>query len=983
MSPDRMTGTETERTSRATLLRRIERLTGTQQEMLLSRLSALAEPGRDGASIKLVAYIAEKKYGTLSSAEIRHFVAQRIPHAVVPAEFIRVRSLPVLPSGKVDRNALPPPGAVPFEPGTPYAPPATPVEERLAALWSEVLGVPEPGVHDGFWASGGQSALAVRLVSRIRAEFGVELPVASLFDEPTIAGLARRVAAAPRQAPMAASDAAVLSSAQLRHWFLQALDPESSAYTICDAVRIAGPLDVAALERALGEIVRRHAVLRTRYPARQGRPVAEVMPSAGGLARDALDHVPHAKREQALLRLVRAQAHRPFDLTAEPPLRLRLVRMGDRDHALILVAHHIAADDVAFTTVYRELGLLYAAFSRGLPSPLPEPPITYGQYAAREARLIERDEEEALRYWTRELAPARDGRPLPTDLPRGPRRSGRAVVHRVRVPGRTAARLEAAARSHGTTMFTMALTAFARLLARRTGDDQVVIGVPFANRGHGDVEDLVGCFTNPAALRVDLSGGPGVDELVSRVHGAVARAHRYQHVPYEKVVDALRTAWGVTRPEPFAAVLNVITASEAPELPGCVTSRMDTSATITTKYDLTLYLQHAPGVLHGHLVCDADLFTERTAAALAGEFESLLGEAAAAQPAKEHAMNATPGDLPVMRRKAVVLDASDAVTMGPLAPDRPLPLVVTAARPVEPVSWAEAHREELGRRLLECGAILFRGFGVRTKEEFERFALVFVPELLHYVEGSSPRTALADGVYTSTEYPAGYTISLHNELSYAHTWPGKLFFFCQTAPSGGGETPIADCRRVLESLPDDLVAAFTRSGVQYVRNLRDGDGPGLSWREVFETADRTFVERYCAEGDIDFRWKDDGGLWTRQVRPAVIRHPRTGERVWFNQADQWHPSGLGEELATAMSSVAGEAGLPINARYGDGSPIDPADLDVVRKTAWQAAVRFAWEEGDILMIDNMLVSHGRMPFTGPRRVLVAMGETVRLGDVAS
>lgn len=239
---------------------------------------------------------------------------------------------------------------------------------------------------------------------------------------------------------------------------------------------------------------------------------------------------------------------------------------------------------------------------------------------------------------------------------------------------------------------------------------------------------------------------------------------------------------------------------------------------------------------------------------------------------------------------------------------------------------------------------------------------------------------ITEKVYTSTEYPPEYTISMHNELSYAHRWPGKLFFFCERAPETGGQTPIADGRRVLELLPPDLVLRFVERGVRYLRTMHDGRGAGLSWPTVFESTDRDFVSAYCREGGIDFEWRADGWLRTSQTRPAVVRHPGSGDLVWFNQADQWHPSNLGD-IAGAMTSVGGED-LPLDATYGDGSPIDVADLEVVRDVCRQARIVFDWAAGDILVVDNTRMSHGRMPFQGPRRVLVSMGDPIRLDQVA-
>jgi alpha-ketoglutarate-dependent taurine dioxygenase len=328
-------------------------------------------------------------------------------------------------------------------------------------------------------------------------------------------------------------------------------------------------------------------------------------------------------------------------------------------------------------------------------------------------------------------------------------------------------------------------------------------------------------------------------------------------------------------------------------------------------------------------------------------------------------------------------NAQDQWIKTSLQPDQPLPLVIEpAAFDVELGAWARDNLDFIETELLKHGAILFRGFDVPSVPAFEEIITIITPDLVNYIEGSSPRIMVGDRVYTSTEYPPEYFVSMHNELSYAHAWPSRIFFFCLTEPREGGETPIADSRKVLALLDPQLKARFVEKGVKYVRNLHGKQGAGLSWQTVFETTDKAAVEAYCREGDIDFKWKDDGSLWTSQVRPAVIQHPKTGESVWFNQVDQWHPSNLGEEIAKALLAVTNEADLPINAYYGDGTPLDTADLDAIRAAYQQTMITFPWQEGDIMLLDNMLTAHGRMPFVRPRKILVAMGTTVGHKDIA-
>jgi hypothetical protein len=326
------------------------------------------------------------------------------------------------------------------------------------------------------------------------------------------------------------------------------------------------------------------------------------------------------------------------------------------------------------------------------------------------------------------------------------------------------------------------------------------------------------------------------------------------------------------------------------------------------------------------------------------------------------------------RRKAVNVLQENLVTVERLLPDATLPLVVrpTTER-VNLVAWASRNRELIEEKLLQAGALLFRGFDVRTARQFEQFIESLSADLLEYSYRSTPRSHVSGRIYTSTEYPADQTIPLHNEMSYSANWPMRLWFFCAVRAERGGETPIADSRQIFNRVAPEVRENFARSGVMYVRNY--GAGLDLSWQNVFQTSDRLEVEAFCRRSSIDFEWKGDGRLRTRQVCQATATHPRTREQVWFNQAHLFHVSSLETTVRETLLALAGEEDLPRNAYYGDGTPIEPSVLDEIREIYRREAVVFPWHEGDVLMLDNMLAAHGRRPFSGLRKIFVGMAET--------
>ena len=331
--------------------------------------------------------------------------------------------------------------------------------------------------------------------------------------------------------------------------------------------------------------------------------------------------------------------------------------------------------------------------------------------------------------------------------------------------------------------------------------------------------------------------------------------------------------------------------------------------------------------------------------------------------------------LPPITRRTISVSTEALARESYLRPGATLPLVIEPSiENVNLIVWAAENREQIEQNLLQHGGILFRGFPVAGADTFQEFCRTLSGELLEYRERSSPRSKVHGNVYSSTDYPADQTIFLHNEHSYSLTFPLRIAFFCETPSAEGGETPIADTRKVVKRIDPEVVQRFVEKRWMYVRNF--GDGFGLAWQTVFQTDDKQAVERYCEASGIEVEWKPGNRLRTRQVRDAITVHPRTGEPIWFNHATFFNVSTLEPRIRETLLAEFAEEDLPNNSYYGDGSPIEPEVLEQLRSAYENELVAFRWRKGDILLLDNMLAAHGRAPYAGERKILVAMAQPI-------
>ncbi|MFN0056081.1 MAG: amino acid adenylation domain-containing protein [Planctomycetales bacterium] len=585
---------------------------------------------------RLAAYIVSQEAETRpAGADLRQSLHDKLPDYMVPGAFVLLDTLPLTPNGKVDRKALPAPDwdRDHLEP-IPVAP-RTPVEELLSGIWSRVLGLEHVGSHNNFFELGGHSLLATQVIARVRDVLAVDLPVRSLFEVPTVAGLAKRIERMRADAPtvtalpqrLVPSDARrTLSFAQERLWFLDQLAPGSATYNIPWALRLRGPLNVAALARSLSEIVRRHEALRTTFVLVDGQPqVAVLETSSFRLMVSDLEGIPASVCETEARRLAAEEASRPFDLSRDVMLRARVLELEEQDHILVLTMHHIASDGWSMGVFERELTVLYEAFAKNEPSPLPQLPIQYLDYAVwQRAWLQGAALERQLTYWKQQVAGAPAVLELPADFPRPAVAGYRGARREVVLDGALTQALYLLSRNEAVTPFMTLLAAFQVLLSRYSGQDDVLVGAPIAGRNRTEVEGLIGFFVNTLVLRTDLSGNPTFREVLKRVREVTLGAYAHQDLPFEKLVEELQPERNLSHSPLFQVMFVLQNAPSAPlELQGLTVSGLAIDNP-TAKFDLTLSLGEQDGHFRGTLEYNTDLFQPETIGRLAGHFQVLL-----------------------------------------------------------------------------------------------------------------------------------------------------------------------------------------------------------------------------------------------------------------------------------------------------------------------------------------------------------------------
>jgi alpha-ketoglutarate-dependent taurine dioxygenase len=783
-----------------------------------------------------------------------------------------------------------------------------------------------------------------------------------------------------------------ISLAQQRLWFLHQLEPNSTLYNNSNKLSIEGKLNLAAFKKSINEIIKRHKILQTIFPVVEDRPVQQIVSKVENpLAIIDLQNISETKTE--IQRIEQIHFNLPFDLTEEPLLRITLLRLEAEKYELLVTMHHIIFDGWSAAIFIREMSELYEAFCNNKPSPLTKLPVQYTDFAVWQRQWLSgKVLETQQNYWQSKLGNNLPVLKLPTISSTKSLQNSVSYTKSFLIPISLSQAIHQLSRQEGVSLFMVLLSILKVLLQRYTNQNDIVVGTDIANRNRPEIELLIGFFVNILVLRTNLSGNPSFRELLKRVLQTTLEAYDNQDLPFDELVKILQPKRDLTQTTPLFQVLFVfqntpISTFKLPEL----TIDLLEVENEKSRFDLALFMTETEQGFLGKWQYNIDLWQPETIEFMSLHFQTLLKSAMAHPDLQISDLEMIPAvekqqklsqkkERKTLRRdkfinarpKAMNLASEKLIELDYFKTGQNFPLIIRPIKDeIDAIEWAKNNREFIETNLLKHGAILFRGFSLDSIALFEQFARAICPHLFGEY-GDLPREEVAGKVYGSTPYPPDKAILFHNESSHLHRFPLKIWFCCIQAAIEGGETPIVDCRKIYQLLAPELLEKFATKQLLYIRNYVES--LDVSWQKFFRTDDRLVVEKYCRQAEIDCEWISDNILRTNKLSQAIAKHPKTGEMVFFNQLLLHHASCLDSEVRESLLSLFGEDKLPRNVYYGDGSPIEESIIAKIQSIYQQATICFPWQKGDVLMLDNMLTAHGRNPYVGSRKIVVAMGE---------
>lgn len=949
---------------------------------------------------QLVAYYTS--FTDIAVEAWRKAAARLLPEYMLPAYFVAMQDFPLTPNGKIDRKALPDPSPE-EDKMTPSVQPRNNMEITLTAIWKEILAIGQLGVHDNFFEIGGHSMKAVQLIERIFEVTGIQLDLITVFKYPDIYSQAELmnglVAAAVEKIPaIEEQDTYPLSHNQRSVWLQEQLGSSGAANNLALGFVLTGKLDRPALENAFQTVAGRHEILATVFPVIQGEPRQKVNhPSRNGIPVTFTALSDHADALAVAEQMAAREANQPFDLEKGPLMRVQLIETAVDKHLLLFTLHHIVGDEWSLEVIFRDIFLLYNTRLEDAGTDLPAPlDIQYKDYSIWQMRQGRNGGfSTASAYWLGKFASPVPSLDLPTDYPPSDKKSVEAERIIFTLSPALSDKIRETSRDNGATVFMTLLSILGVLLHKYTSRTDMVIGTPAACRNHRELKDQVGVYMNMLALRVKFEKDIPFVSLLQSVKDDLVLALAHQHYPFELLMEELLSR-GMQHRNPlfdigftWQNIEGIADDAGAMQLDGIAISSWD-QLNKAVKADCWLHGWEIGDSMRFSLSYKKDRFSSRTAGQMAEYFQCIAnavchdttmrinqlpiigktGTLMTMDPAKTNEKNRDRFNK--INRKPISLQDKPLVSASVLEGPHKYPVVFCPDNEdVVAASWAAENKTMIMEKLAHTGAILFRNFNISSVELFQEMFGMLVDEPMNYADQSSPRSAIAEKLYTSTDHPADQVINMHNELSYSHKWPLHISFCCLQPATSGGQTPIADSRIVLDGLSEATKILFLDKGILYTRNLVEGIG--LSWQQVYQTDDKNEVEAYCRNNNIHFEWKSRRHLRISWKRPAIVRHPHTSQLLWFNHGYFFNASNLD---AAVHATIRQREDLPFDTAFGDGTPISGPVLQEIREAYEKAQVAFPWHKGDVLLMDNMLMSHGRNAYAGERKIIVGMGNPI-------
>lgn len=873
--------------------------------------------------------------------------------------------------------------------------------ELLSELWKDIFGIKKVGINESFYELGGDSLIAAEMVAKIRKIFDVDFPIKSLFENPTIEALHVEIKAiktnnnvsAARIKSVQRTGKSILSYSQQALWFSEQFNGVSATYNIPAALELTGALNVAALVRSIQVIFERHEILRANFKETLGQPELHITEIKN------LNVPILSVTEKAAYLTIKEFVLKPFNISNDCLFRTCILHIDNEHHILLVNMHHIVSDGWSLGILIEELAALYQAFSQGKEFSLPIQEVQYIDYIYWQQEWCNSEvQEKQLTYWKKQLDGLAPLLNLPLDFERPLTLKMQGAVKKFQLSKILSKKLIQLAKDNDATLFMILLTGFYILLYQCTKTYDIPIGTTNANRGQPDLEKLVGIFVNQLVLRANLKDNLTFTEFLHQVCQTAFSAYEHQDLPFFRLVGELKQKRQLNY-SPLFQVLFVLQKLDIDlDLSNLRIKALEIDD-LHPKFDISLFMEETEDGLIGSFIYNAVLFKESTILKMEKSLIRIWEEAVN-DPSKlinsftnsyieheflrnnmENINNLSVKSLREVKRKTVKLNNVEEVKLSLLGDKTQIRQIEANFDNINYEQWLTTNEKKIEEELLKYGGVLFRGFCEASVSNFEKFSQSICRSLFTDYGDLPPEQGSAK-VYKSTPYPSNQPILFHNESSHLNQWPIKQFFCCIKAASEGGETPIVDCRRVYNrvctQLNKKIVEKLIKKGLLYVRNFVPAID--VSWQNFYRTEDPLKVEEICRLHGTNFEWDTEKNLRTYRLAQAVIQHPKTNEMSFFNQISLHHISCVDVSTRSSLLSIFGEKKIPRNVYYGDGEPIEEEVVQQIRNIFKQESFSFPWQEGDILLLDNILMAHGREPFVGDRKIIVAMGEMMDASD---